>query len=161
MDPMISLSDIAKKIGRHPKVVRYHYKEHVLRKGFLSNYVVHWEGPSGRIKDVLTMMIKISMVDQDDLNQIKEILYRFPFTWFISLSRDERTIISFIGMPPEYYSQSVKFLSDKLPFLGNRLQLTLLDSHELISYTIPHNLFDEKLGWIFNPSLLPLIQLTS
>jgi len=167
IDSMKPISKIAKNLGLKSKTVRYHYMEHIIRRGLITNFIVRWQGLGAKAwRSTLNMPIELRDLTRGSLLEVQKAFHRLPFTWFDAVSSNQSLYLAFVSLPIDQYVNFLNYLRTNITDYDRRFGIKFIDTSCADSYTVPYEMFDEARGWIFNPEetlegllgLVPLIK---
>ncbi len=165
IDSMKPISQIAKKLGLKPKTVRYHYMEHILRRGLITNFIVRWQGSREEMqRSILNAFIEFRNLTEKSLLDVQKVFHRLPFTWFDAISKNRSLYLAFLSLPVTQYINLLNYLQASIS--AYEFEIKLIDTSCAVGYTLPYEMFDETESWVFNPEktlkvltdLVPLIE---
>jgi len=165
IDSMKTISKIAKRLELKPKTVRYHYMEHVLRRGLITNFIVKWQGSREQMhRSILNAFIEFRDLTERSLLDVQKVFHRLPFTWFDAVSNNRSLYLAFLSLPVTQYINLLDYLQASVSV--HRFEIKLVDTFCAEAYTIPYEMFNETRGWVFSPEkalkalidLVPLIK---
>jgi len=150
IDSMKPISQIAKGLGLKPKTVRYHYMEHILRRGLITNFIVRWQGSKEDIQRLtLNAFIEFRNLTERSLLDLQKAFHRLPFTWFDAVSNNQSLYLAFLSLPVTQYISLLNYL--RVSVSAYKFGIKLVDMSCAQAYTIPYEMFNETQGWVFNP----------
>lgn len=143
---------IARKLGIDPKLLRYHFHQHV--EPVISGYCVSWLGAyQGNLRrNLIHMAFIFSGLDEKQLRRAREIFNRAPFTWAEAVGPGG-LYFSYLHVDSKYFEETMLFLKFMLGPLQDKAKTIFLDDISADSnwtYTIPYEMFDEG-RWVFRP----------
>lgn len=165
INSMNPISKIAERLGLKPKTVRYHYMEHILRRGLIPNFIVRWQGFREEIqRSILNAFIEFRNLTERSLLDVQKVFHRLPFTWFDAVSNNRSLYLAFLSLPVTQYMSLLSYLQANT--FAYKFEIKLIDTSCTVGYTIPYEMFNETQGWTFNPEktlkvltdLVPLIK---
>jgi len=65
-DAFASMVDVGRTLGRDPRLVRYHFQEHVVARGLVAGHLVSWQPTSDREASTLHMWIMLDEAEAVD-----------------------------------------------------------------------------------------------
>jgi len=155
IDCLRSLTDIARKLHLRPKTLRYHFREHIEKRGLISRYVVRWFGsPSLEArKSIPYLTAEIREPSYEMLWQAQNLFHRLPFTWLDAISASQDFYMAQVVLPVSEYMETVEYIARNGKGFAKNIKLSLLDRSCVRNYTLPHEMFSEDYGWMFEEEL--------
>jgi len=146
-----AIIDIARKIKIHPKTLRYHYNQHVLKNELISEYTVRWMGDieSTKRHAVLYMRYFVRDASSSQLAFAQDVFLRLPFVWSDALSEDARVYMVEVILPVSQYVDMMEYLTKKLGPLARKVDFIFIDRSATNLFTIPYHMFREG-DWTFS-----------
>jgi DNA-binding Lrp family transcriptional regulator len=150
----LALSRIASNIRVSEDIARYHYAEHVKKNGLISQYTVAWMGANSRYDhdSVSPVLFAVREGDKNDIRQVRLTFHKFPFSW-LELLGESGTYYVFANISTSHFNPAMRFLSQNMPGLEDRLETRIFDPYESPGFALPLEMFDKKRGWDFNKAL--------
>lgn len=151
IDCLRSLTEIGRKLHIRPKTLRYHFREHIEKRGLISRYVVRWFGsPSLEArKSIPYLTAEIREPSSEMLWQAQNVFHRLPFTWLDAISASQDFYMAQVVLPVSSYTETVEYLARNGEGFAKNLKLSLIDQTCTCNYTLPHEMFNEDYGWAF------------
>ena len=153
LDPTATYAKIARELKTNQKTVRYHYIEHIVGRRLIKEYIIRWTAGFGvnERHSILGLIVQISNITGEALSAVQKVFHNLPFTWFDSFSHDQRLYLAYVVPPVTEYVNALNYLRRNIPkpCLQN-FEVGLVDMSCSMGYTIPYEMFDEELGWVFD-----------
>ncbi len=148
-DANVSVSKIAANMKVSEDIAYYHYTEHVKKRGMISQHVVGWVGTGGPYdrNSVSKVIFSYENVKEGELDQVRAVFYRFPFSW-MELYTADNTYYVFANIPSNQLNAALHFVDQNVH--AEKLQVRMCDSYDSAGYGIPTEMFDDKKGWQLN-----------
>jgi len=105
----IDLVDIARKLGRSLQILRYHYKEHVEKKGLLEVFQIFFLPFDQAVSDMLFFVFKFD--DHEKLAKFARSLLDKPFVYIVGKILGQNALISQVYLPRQEFRRFVDSLS--------------------------------------------------
>jgi len=106
----IDLADIARKLGRSLQILRYHYKEHVEKKGLLEVFQIFFLPFDQAVSDMFFFIFRFD--DHEKLAKFARSLLDKPFVYIVGKILDQNAIISQVYLPRQEFRRFVDSLSE-------------------------------------------------
>lgn len=106
----IDLVDIARKLGRSLQILRYHYKEHVEKKGLLEVFQIFFLPFDQAVSDMLFFVFKFD--DHEKLAKFARSLLDKPFVYIVGKILGQNALISQVYLPRQEFRRFVDSLSE-------------------------------------------------
>ena len=147
-----SIVDISRKVKIHPKTLRYHYNQHILRRKLVSEYGVRWMGDieSTRRHAILYMRFFVRDASSRELALAQDVFLRLPFVWSDALSEDSRLYMVEVSLPISQYIDMMEYVTRKIGSIARKLDFIFIDRSATNAFTTPYHMFREG-AWVFNP----------
>lgn len=162
MDATRSFVEIAKALKLNYKMLAWHYKNHVLRRGMLSGYYLRWMGTtySTVLERALNRKHRYQhlAVLGSGLGEIERLalMGRFhgvPFLWSEALG--ESAYLAHFYFPTEFITEAYQFLTRAIRDVRDKVEVMPLDQTAALSFTVSHQLYDEYgKRWTFDEEKL-------
>ncbi|RLE68640.1 MAG: hypothetical protein DRJ43_05235 [Thermoprotei archaeon] len=146
-DPLQPFTQMAETLGVDEATLRYHYREHVL-KGIISGYVVKWHPMGSLLRGDSVGLVLLSEVDEDMFARISNILAKIPFNRFEGISIEHALYVLIMEIPTSWLVGTLRLIRDARLPLG--VEFTFIDGLRIRRFTIPYELYDDKIGWTFD-----------
>jgi len=150
-DSAIQFVDIASKLKIDVKTLLYHYHSHVVDRGFVSKYIVRWMGEPKNIRKYALLWAKaiIRNVSENELLLVQDTFAKLPFTWSDSYSSEDGFYLIELVLPVPQYVDALSFLQRNLRDSKRRIEILVLDPQFGSAFTLPHHMFEDEVGWMF------------
>lgn len=143
------LTKIGRKLGIDPKIVRYHYQEHLMRRGLILRYVLSWfDTQEDRWRKVLYSFMELRDLNSKELRRAREVFASIPFTWFDSVSPDGKFYFVQLIVPLIEFQDLCRYVYNYLPEMVTNSYQTFVT--EAMAYTLPYEQFTDEQGWDLN-----------
>lgn len=149
----LSLSKIARMLNKNPKKLRYHYTEHVLKRGLINKYVVYWTSiGQGR---ALWMFFQFTDLDKKRLLQLENTFHKIPFIFLDGVSVSCSFYLVGLIASLKHYLNTLQFASAALSETPYNSELMIVDLSFVRTFSLPFEMFDdEKREWVFDKQLV-------
>ena len=150
-DSAIQFVDIANKLKIDVKTLLYHYHSHIANRGFISKYMVRWIGEPKDIRKYAILHAKavIRNVSENELLSVQDTFAKLPFTWSDSYSSEDGFYLADLVLPVPQYVDALSFLQRNLRDSKRKIEILVLDPQFGSTFTLPHHMFEDELGWMF------------
>ncbi len=150
-DPMQSLSSIAKTLGVNPKVIRYHYTNHILKNNIILGYIIHWHSHIDTCinHQLASIAIKVTNLTPKDVYSLLQALERIPFINFVAFSREKNSLLSYTLMPSSHYMDTLFYIVHQVLSPQMSYDIHTIDVASSEAYSIPYEHFSNG-KWVFN-----------
>jgi len=150
-DSAIQFVDIANKLKIDVKTLLYHYHSHVANRDFVSKYIVRWIGEPKNVRKYAILHAKavIRNVSQNEMLSVQDSFARLPFTWSDSYSSEDGFYLAELVLPVPQYVDALSFLQRNLRDSKRKIEILVLDPQFGSTFTLPHHMFEDESGWIF------------
>jgi hypothetical protein len=150
-DSAIQFVDIANKLKIDVKTLLYHYHSHIANRGFVSKYIVRWIGEPKDIRKYAILHAKavIRNVSENELLSVQDTFAKLPFTWSDSYSSEDGFYLADLVLPVPQYVDALSFLQRNLRDSKRKIEILVLDPQFGSTFTLPHHMFEDELGWMF------------
>lgn len=147
-DGMASLTDISKKLGIHFEKVKYHFREHVSKRGLIEGYQVEIYRFPSLVSEILHF--KFEFDTYDSMRKFALSLHDKPFPIFLGKVLGENAIIANIYLPKWEFRKFIASLSTliKKGLLGG-YKYVIADMFQVWRQTIPYEYFNDG-KWDYN-----------
>lgn len=144
------VSEIGRKVKISPKTLEYHYRNHIVGDGLVPGYRVRWMKDTDEplARSTASMRVTFRNLDADQYRRVQPAMNRLPYLWVEDLL-ESGTYIATLAVPLGDLSPTMKYVSDALGFLGDRVEMGFLHVEESYNYTIPYQMFTGR-GWSFD-----------
>ncbi len=151
-DAFRPLTKISPSIDRDPRLLRYHFQEHIVRKGLIAGYVLN-RFPSGNDAPNLSRIwVKIDALPTSKLCDFSKAVASSPFCKFYQVLEDN-TLLTYL-LIDQQFSSAIRHLSNIFTEYGVRGESFIIE--DSTSFTLTKELFKDGYGW-----LKPFINLSS
>ena len=146
----VSVSKMAESLKVSEDIAYYHFTEHVKKRNMIGQHIVGWVGTGGSYdkNSVSKVIFSFENVKQDGLNKVREVFYRFPFSW-MELYTTNSNYYVFANIPSTQLNAPMHFIDQHGSGLG-KLDIRICDSYDSAGFPLPTGMFDEKKGWQLN-----------
>ena len=150
-DSAIQFVDIASKLKMDVKTLLYHYHSHIGDRDFVSKYIVRWIGEPKDIRKYAILHAKavIRNVSETELLSVQDTFAKLPFTWSDSYSSEDCFYLAELVLPVPQYVDALSFLQRNLRDSKRKIEILVLDPQFGSAFTLPHHMFEDGLGWVF------------
>jgi hypothetical protein len=154
-DSAIQFVDIANKLKIDVKTLLYHYHSHIATRGLVSKHIVRWIGEPKDIRKYAILHAKavIRNVSESELLSVQDTFAKLPFTWSDSYSSEDGFYLAELVVPVPQYVDALSFLQRNLRDSKRKIEILVLDPQFGSTFTLPHHMFEEGLGWVFNAEM--------
>ncbi|MEM4311820.1 MAG: hypothetical protein QXX95_05470 [Nitrososphaerales archaeon] len=151
IDSFTSFIDMAKKLGIERKTLLYHYHNHIRKNKLVSKYLVRWTGDIESVQRYTIIYLKawIKNCTKEKMELAQRFFGSLPFTWSDSYSEKDEFYIADLAMPLAHYPDTLRYLQLNFGALAKELRIAIIDPNFVSAYTIPHHMFIEDIGWVF------------
>jgi len=150
-DATRKISEIAEDLGIHPKTVRYHMLQHVMKRGMVDKYGVFWA--SGDDREVIWTFFSLVSPVYEDLRMAEEAFTILPFTIFDAISQQGEIYVAAAAIAAACYVDTLRFINRKTSISDPSAltELSIIDVRATKSYTIPVSAYSEDEGrWVLD-----------
>ena len=153
-DALQSIIDVARKVKIHPKTLRYHYHVHVESRGLIPRYLVRWmrDIESTKAHSIIFARIRFSTLTDVELIRARTAILKVPMSWSEYLLKETKSYLAEVVIPVEQYGDAFSYLSKQVTGFGQKMAVDVIDPFTASSFTIPYTMFDEAVGWTFDPA---------
>jgi len=139
--------DIARKVGIERKTLLYHYHKHIIKNKLITKYILRWTGDVESVKRYTILYLLAWLKTDKNFELVQRVFGKLPFIWSDSYSEKDGFYLAHLALPLAFYPDTLKYLQKNLNC--KELKITLIDPAFGCAYTIPHHMFSDELGWIF------------
>lgn len=152
-DAFQQLTEIARKIKCNPKTVRYHFLEHIQKRKLINRYIIRWTSKDK--KEAIWVYFTLIGPSYDDLITAERCFMSLPFTSLDTTSINRDLYIAGVGVPIEYYFDTIKFVVDALTLDSAGADIGIVDIQNQESFTLPVQAFNAEEGrWVLKSEFL-------
>ncbi len=155
IDAFKPLTEVAAQYGKDPRLLRYHFQEHIVRKGLIAGYLLTWYPEGERSPDIARWWVGFGPRSERELNKLTRMVSSSPFCKHYMISDDGSFIAYMIA--DKHLMDAINILSKKLENEGIFGEPVLEQDGE--AFTVTKELFTNVGGWLKPPSI-PIITLT-
>ena len=148
IDSIAPLTKIARKIKINSKTAYYHYRNHVLARKLLKNYVLRWRGVSKRRYAIVPITLWYTQLTGSELMQVQKVFNSVPVIWSDAISKDRSMYIAELAVPAEQLQDLLSFVWNETQQFTSKLNFGFSDSSFGVAYSITNHMFDGD-GWNF------------
>jgi DNA-binding Lrp family transcriptional regulator len=149
VDSIAPLTKIARKLKINSKTAYYHYRNHVLTRKLLKNYVLRWRGFGKRKYVTPAMKFWYSGLTGAELMQVQKVFNSIPLIWSDAISKDRSMYIAELAIPAEQLPDLLSFVWNNTQQFSSKLNFGFSDSPFGDGYSIPYQMFDDG-EWSFD-----------
>lgn len=163
IDATRSFIEISGRLKENYKKLAWHYKTHVVGRGLINRYYLRWMGTSystvleralhrkHRYQQLAILATGLTELERMNLMARSHMV---PFIWNEMVGKTAYCANFFF--PTEYITEAYQFLTETIADTKDKTSVLALDQTEALSFTISHQLYDEKKRqWTFDePKLL-------
>lgn len=154
IDAFKPLTDIAAQYGRDPRLLRYHFQEHIVRKGLIAGYLLAWYPKGDRSPDIARWWISFGPRSEKELSKLRKMVSSSPFCKFYQVAEDG-SFIAYMIVDRQFMG-AINNLSKKLEEDGIFGDPVLEEDGK--SFAITKELFTNAAGWLKPPNI-PIINI--
>jgi len=154
VDAFKPLTDVAAQHGRDPRLLRYHFQEHIVRKGLIAGYLLTWYPKGERSLDIARWWIGFGPRSEKELTKLRKVVSSSPFCKFYQVADDGSFIAYMIA--DKQLMGAINNLSKKLEEEGIFGEPIL--EQDGTNFTITRELFTNATGWLKPPNI-PLLNI--
>ncbi|MBM3897778.1 MAG: hypothetical protein FJ358_04555 [Thaumarchaeota archaeon] len=147
-DSIASLTKIARKLEINSKTAYYHYRNHILARKLLKNYVLRWRGFGKRKYVTVPIKFWYNELTGSELMQVQKLFNSIPLVWSDAISKDRSIYVAELAVPSEQLPDLLSFVWNGTHQFASKLNFGFSDPSFDVSYSIPYHMFDD--GWSFN-----------
>jgi len=146
----VSVSKMAQSLKESEDIAYYHFTEHVKKRGMIGQHIVGWVGTGGSYdkNTVSKVIFSFENIKQDGLDKIREMFYRFPFSW-MELYTTNSNYYVFANIPSTQLNAAMHYIDQPSSGLG-KSEIRICDAYDSAGFPLPTGMFDEKKGWLLN-----------
>ncbi|MFB0568844.1 MAG: hypothetical protein ACETV0_04440, partial [Nitrososphaeria archaeon] len=85
--------------------------------------------------------------------QAQNLFHRLPFTWLDAISASQDFYMAQVVLPVSEYMETVEYIARNGKGFAKNIKVSLLDRSCVRNYTLPHEMFSEDYGWMFEEEL--------
>jgi len=148
-DAFKPLTDVASRYGRDPRLLRYHFQEHIVRKGLIAGYLLAWYPKGEESIDIARWWISFGPRSEKELNKLRKMVSSSPFCKFYQVA-DDGSFMAYMIVDRQLMS-AINTLSKKLEGEGIFGEPVL--EQEGSKFTITKELFTNAAGWLKPPKI--------
>lgn len=141
VDATRRMSEVAKFAGiSRAKVIR-HYRDHVLGRRMVKGCHVDWFPPAKVFGPVVYSFLDFECDSQQEVSNVRDLLYSSPYTYSEMRSRDGSHIFGFMACPTHDLMNSLGFLTSGRRE-NTKCEFSVIDLQLVDSFTVHDQLFD-------------------
>lgn len=156
IDAFKPLTDIAAQYGKDPRLLRYHFQEHIVRKGLLAGYLLTWYPNGERSFDIARWWVSFGPRSERELSKLRNMVSSSPFCKSYQIANDGSFIAYMIA--EKQLIGAINNLSKKLEEEGIFGEPVL--EQDGTNFTITKELFTNATGWL-KPPRIPIVNIIS
>jgi len=155
------LVDIAKEIGINYKKLTWHYNTHVRQRSLIRGYTLNWMGTryDFKLEKALHRRHRYFRIDllagnlsETERMELMAKTNALPFLWAEAGGKNYWAQFAF---PVDNVVEAYQYLTNAVQPLKDRVQLTVMDQTNALSFNISYRLFDEqRRAWTFDQGQL-------
>ncbi len=158
VDATRSFVEVAAKLKLNYKMLAWHHKTHVVGRSLISGYYLRWMGTTystvleralhrkHRYQHLAVLATGLTEVER---MEFMGRVHRSPFIWNEMVGKND--YCAHFYFPTEYITEAYQFLTSAITDVKDKINVMPLDQTEALSFTVTHQLYDEKKkAWIFN-----------
>jgi hypothetical protein len=149
VDSIAPLTRIARKLKINSKTAYYHYRNHVLARKLLKNYVLRWRGFGKRKYVTVPIKFWYNELNGSELMQAQKVFNSIPLVWSDAISKDRSMYIAELAVPPEQLPDLLSFVWNGTQQFASKLNFGFSDSPFGVDYSIPYQMFNDG-EWDFD-----------
>ncbi len=143
-DAFTPMTRISSTEGRDPRLLRYHFQEHIVRKGLIAGYVIGWY-PSGiENPSIARMWLEIKGGASKTIEDLFRKIISTPYCKFYQVIEDGTRMIYLVI--DKQFRTAIDHLSSK--FAEISAEGDLIITEDTNSYILTKELFRDSYGWI-------------
>ncbi|MEM0382470.1 MAG: hypothetical protein QXQ48_04675 [Nitrososphaerota archaeon] len=144
IDAFTPLTRVASNISRDSRLLRYHFQEHIVRKGIIAGYVLSWF-PSGKDAPNLSRMwIKIDQLPAHKLGEFSRAISSSPFCKFYQVQEDNSLLLYLLI--DRQFTSAIRHLSNVFKEHGVNGKPFIVEDATL--FTPTKEMFKDGYGWL-------------
>ena len=143
-DAFAPLTRASSNIGRDPRLLRYHFQEHIVRKGLIAGYVLHWFPNGVDASNLSRIWIRIDTLPSSRLNEFARAVASSPFCKFYQILNDNTLLIYLLI--DRQFSFAVRHLSNIFTEYGVSGESFIVE--DAFSFTLTKEMFKDGYGWL-------------
>ena len=151
-DAFTPMTRVSSAESRDPRLLRYHFQEHIVRKGLIAGYVIGWYPHGIENPSIARMWLEI----KDGASKTIESLFRkiisTPYCKFYQVIEDGTHMIYLVI--DKQFRTAIEHLSSKFAELSAEGNLIIIEDTN--SYVLTKDLFRDNYGWIRPKLPIPL-----
>jgi len=150
-DAFSPLTRVSSMVGRGPRLVRYHFQEHIVRKGLIAGYVLNWFPLGDDAPDILRLFIKTEPLSSRGISEATKAAISSPFCKFYTLLQDNSVMIYLLL--DRQMAPAINQLSTQFKDHGIEGDVIMLDN--MAAFSLPKEMFRDGYGWLKPAMELP------
>ncbi len=154
IDAFKPLTEVATQYGKDPRLLRYHFQEHIVRKGLIAGYLLTWYPKGERSLDIARWWVSFGPRSEKELSKLRKMVSSSPFCKSYQVASDG-SFISYMIAEKQLIG-AINNLSKKLEEEGIFGEPVL--EQDGANFTITKELFTNATGWL-RPPKIPLINI--
>jgi len=145
-DPLQPFTRMAETLGIKEHVLRYHYNEHVVNRRLIPRYQVVWSPREDLLEgNYIGLVLFYEGLDEEKFERINSILKIIPFSSLEGVSKTRMTCVAIVRIPSSWLVRVLRLIREEVTF--RNATISIIDTLRMKRYTIPYELFDDRLGW--------------
>ncbi|MBI2127207.1 MAG: hypothetical protein HYU02_07865 [Thaumarchaeota archaeon] len=146
---IIPLTKIASKLKINSKTAYYHYRNHILGKKFIRNYIVRWRGFGKRRYVTIPIKFWYTGLTGPELMQVQKTFNSIPLMWTDAISKDRSTYFAELAAPNEQLQDLLWFIWQSTESFASKVNSGFADSPFGLGYTVPYQMYSHG-EWKFD-----------
>ncbi|MEM0382659.1 MAG: hypothetical protein QW580_08410, partial [Nitrososphaerota archaeon] len=143
-DAFKPLTRVSPMIGHDPRLLRYHFQEHVVRKGLIAGYVLNWLPSGYHDPNLSRVWIRTNPIPTHKLNEFTMAVASSPFCKFYQVVEDN-TLLMYLLIDRQF-SLAIQHLSNLFRVYGLTGNSFIVE--HVASFTLTTEMFRDGYGWI-------------
>jgi hypothetical protein len=143
-DAFTPMTRVSSAEGRDPRLLRYHFQEHIVRKGLIAGHVIGWYPTGIEYPSIARMWIEMKDMNSRVTKELFGKVISSPYCKFYQIL-DNHTYTVFLEIGNQFRT-AIEYLSNK--FAENSVEGQLVVVEDANGYAITKELFRENHGWI-------------
>ncbi|MCS7145067.1 MAG: hypothetical protein RMJ28_07445 [Nitrososphaerota archaeon] len=143
-DAFKPLTKVSSSVSRDSRLLRYHFQEHIVRKGLIAGYVLSWFPRGDDAPNLSRMWIKTNPLPSHKLGELSKAIASSPFCKFYQTLEDN-TLLTYLLIDRQF-SPAVRHLSDlftEYDAIGESLIV-----EDSLLFSITKEMFKDGYGWL-------------
>ncbi len=143
-DAFTPMTRISSTEGRDPRLLRYHFQEHIVRKGLIAGYVIGWYPAGVTDPSIAKMWLEIRCGTRKVVEELCRKFISTPYCKFYQVLDDD-TFVIFLEIYKQFRTV-VKYMSDKLSKSSIEGEVYIIEDAD--AFALTRELFRDGYGWI-------------